>query len=485
MGKKEMKERITVLAKHKKSALSAAIFALLLVMSAVVIACTNASSQPHSKTINEATPTNTPNYHTPDPQTPTVSGTPTAAVTEFASLPDMINFDIKVKGMSESIIQNKFIFNNLLALYLDANALEYIPATDESNCGRAILKEEYLLGEDSPSPEISIQFRQDGDVRKWVRATQTIADPDKYTETTLGEYPCTKMTDAITGVNYEIYAIDHLNGYLLIQLKYFDEYAEGWANRMRQMLDTIILNEDIDTGQIVLLLSEPDQCKVSVKVTFTEDANYPKYYVPDEDVQMECMPLLMNMKTQKLTPGWRKNQKWLGYSVVYNGKEWDVWSEGLLVSYDDGEFVGATAPEITQMIQKLVQEKLGITPFEPGDINGIISAKLDVQFYGKEKQYTQTVTDPQDLAAIEAMLSDVTSIDRSGCPFTEGYLTLTLKSGKTILLAMGTDSCTTYFVNGLTFDYRPADIRGKEDSGVSNSILFKYFNQIPMETRGR
>lgn len=245
MGKKEMKERIKMIAKHKKPALRDAIFALLLVMSVMVVACTNASSLPRSKTINEVAPANMQNYHTPDSQTTKVSESPTVAVNEFELLPDTMSFNINAKGLSESTILKKFIFNNLLVLYLDANALEYVTPADESNCGSAVLKEGYQLGEDSPSPEISIQFRQDGDVRKWVRATQTIADPGKYTEVTIGGYHCTKMTEAIMGVNYERYAIDHLNGYLLIQLKYFDEYAEGWADQMRQMLNTIILNEDI------------------------------------------------------------------------------------------------------------------------------------------------------------------------------------------------------------------------------------------------
>lgn len=49
---------------------------------------------------------------------------------------------------------------------------------------------------------------------------------------------------------------------------------------------------------------------------------------------------------------------------------------------------------------------------------------------------------------------------------------------------MATDSCCVYFVNGMYFDYKPVEVRSKEDSGIYNNIVFDFFDEIPMATRG-
>jgi len=148
------------------------------------------------------------------------------------------------------------------------------------------------------------------------------------------------------------------------------------------------------------------------------------------------------------------------------------------VSADGGY---AEAPELTEKILALVRDKLGITPFNPSAIQDIVSARLELQFLGDDKKYTQTITDAEVLTDIESMLSGAENYD-SGCPFYEAYMTLTLANGEEVLLAVASDSCCTYFVNGQGFDYKPAHLRGKEDSGY-NEMLFKYFNQIPIVNR--
>ena len=479
MGKKEMKERIVRIARHKKTALSATILAVLLAVVAVAAACTNTPSAAGNKTTGEPTPA-----HTPVLQTPAVSVEPSAAAVKFALLPDRESFRMMVPGTSKSATMTKFVFQNLLALYLDGDSMEYLPPTGDANCGTAVLKEAYRLGEDNPSPEIAVSFRDNDSAQAWLQHILEIEDPSReIAHDRIGGYPCIKVTTTIGDRNDESYAINYKGGFILIHLKYFEAYAEGWAARMRQLLDTLVLNEDIDGGQIVLLLSEPAESQVSIAVAFTENAHGEWYYVPDDTgVQTALISRLQGIETQPLTPMWWEGAQPLGYGIVYDGKRWELWTGNTLVSHMD--YVRATAPEICGAVEQIVKDKLGITPFDPGGIKGIVSARLDVQFYGTEKQYTQTVTDPQALAEMEALLSDAVHSD-AGCPFREGYLTMTLESGETVLLAMGTDSCTTYYVNGMMFDYRPAALRGKEDTGADNSIIFKYFDQIPIETRGQ
>jgi len=246
------------------------------------------------------------------------------------------------------------------------------------------------------------------------------------------------------------------------------------------------------------LLSEEPSGGLYILVYFTQcDSSsaccpQPFYYVPEKDVQMELASLMGGLPKKKLDLPLRFNENWarLGYSVVSDGVHWDVWSNGVLVSSmeNDGDTwavsdeVYVDAPELVGRIQALVRERLGIVPFEPKTVRGIVSARLDVQFAGAKEKYTQTVTDTAALADIEAMLSGAVPED-TGCPFAEAYMTLTLESGEEVLLAMASDSCCAFFVNGQIFNYKPARLRGKEDSG-HNEMLFKYFDRIPMETRG-
>lgn len=226
---------------------------------------------------------------------------------------------------------------------------------------------------------------------------------------------------------------------------------------------------------------------------FTEDSLNPFYYVPEEEIKNELAALIDGLKMTSIDSVGQLAGKRMGYSLMCDGVWWEIWSNGVLTSnvkFENGEqirsdkFTYADAPKIFEGIQTLMRNKLGIVPFEPRLINGIVSAKLDAQFMRTDKKYTQMITDAKALSDIEEMLSNAVNTD-AGCPFNEAYLTLTLANGNEILLAIASDSCPTFFVNGQGFDYKPAKLRGKEDSGYSNEMLYKYFDQIPMATRGK
>ena len=215
---------------------------------------------------------------------------------------------------------------------------------------------------------------------------------------------------------------------------------------------------------------------------FTEDSRHPFYYVPEDEVINDFTSLISDLNIQELTPGWREGlQPLLGCYLVYEDTWWEIWNSGIVVSRVSGDGGYAEAPELTEKIVALVRDMLGITPFNPSAIRDIVSARLEFQFLGDDKKYTQTIMDAEALTDIESMLSGAESCD-SGCPFYEAYMTLTLANGEEVLLAVASDSCCAYFVNGQGFDYKPAHLRGKEDSGY-NEMLFKYFDQIPVENR--
>ena len=161
---------------------------------------------------------------------------------------------------------------------------------------------------------------------------------------------------------------------------------------------------------------------------------------------------------------------------------WEAWSNGIVVSRIAGG-VYAEAPELNERILVLMRDMLDITPFEPNTIQGVVAARLDVQFIHSSRKYTQTVTDTTSLASIEALLSDAGRSDMSACPFYEAFMTLSLANGEEIFLALASDSCCEYMVNGQGFNFKPSELRFLEDSG-GNEILFQYFDQIPMASRG-
>ncbi len=146
---------------------------------------------------------------------------------------------------------------------------------------------------------------------------------------------------------------------------------------------------------------------------------------------------------------------------------------------------GAPVKDLQNQDQ-IAEKELGIEPFNPKSIKNIKSAEFTVSFSNnREKIYKQTITDSLVLSEIEKLLSEAVIINGgSGCPFREGIMTLMLEDGQQIKIAMATDSCCVYFVNGMYFDYRPAQGRKKEESGIYNNILFDYFDRIPIVTRG-
>ena len=60
----------------------------------------------------------------------------------------------------------------------------------------------------------------------------------------------------------------------------------------------------------------------------------------------------------------------------------------------------------------------------------------------------------------------------SGCSFYEAVLTVTLASGEEVRMALASDSCAVFLINGMYYDYQP-----KGDSGQ----LFGYFDRISID----
>jgi len=226
---------------------------------------------------------------------------------------------------------------------------------------------------------------------------------------------------------------------------------------------------------------------ICIRGYFTQDMENPFYYVPDEQTVSELISMVSNLKPVELTPMWWKDMKcepMMGYDLVCGDVWWVIWSNGIVVEYGSEKPGCVVAPELTEKVQALARDKLGTTPFDPHIIKNVASARMDFQYYNDDVKHTQTITDTAILADMESIMSNAGNVNGlTACPFNEAFLTLTLANGEEILLAIASDSCPVYVVNGQEFDYRTATYRGKEDSGWNN-ILYEYFDQIPLGRRG-
>lgn len=248
-----------------------------------------------------------------------------------------------------------------------------------------------------------------------------------------------------------------------------------------------ITAEDVNTQ---ILLNKPVEDKVCLGLFTTEQVTE-TYYVLDDEAQKQLIPIINNLESVAKPDAIFKGRFNLGVNLVYQGLEWQILSDGSLYHYSADENgyteIYAVNNDLCEKILQIVARDLGIVPFNPKSVKNIKSAELTVAFgNNKEKEYKQTVTDSSALSTIEKLFSEAEVVHGgSGCPFTEGLMTLILEDGQQIKIAMATDSCCVYFVNGIYFDYKPAEVRKKEDTGVYNNIVFDYFNEIPVATRGK
>jgi len=227
-------------------------------------------------------------------------------------------------------------------------------------------------------------------------------------------------------------------------------------------------------------VSDISNSKIYISGFFTENSLKPFYYVPDDDVQDKLISQFKNLNARidETKDFWLFEKFPLGYHVIFDGVSWELWTDGIFIRNEESESgivrMRADAMDLAEDIMSLLEENLGILRFEPKMIKSIVSAKLEL--FKDGQHHEQIVADSDTLAIIEDLLSNA-SDDISGCPFNVTYLTLTLATGKEIVLAMASDGCPTYYNNGRIFNYKQIDLPRRGDGEV-NHIIFKLFNEI-------
>lgn len=175
------------------------------------------------------------------------------------------------------------------------------------------------------------------------------------------------------------------------------------------------------------------------------------YYVPDD--QEEWMDAY-EMAQSKADPdrGWEEGYSGSGIWICYQDNWWEALADGDILTRNNGRIDAADCTGIYRLA-KDAATRLGLKqPVRPDHIHNIRSATLD--FNG-----SYTISDPEKLAQLELWLSNSTELyGGANCWFT-ALLTLEMESGETVTISMATDSCATWFSEGVFYQY---DLPGNE-----------------------
>lgn len=256
------------------------------------------------------------------------------------------------------------------------------------------------------------------------------------------------------------------------------------------------------------LLTDPVTDKVCILVYPDEAGIDWGYYVVDEDKQERLQELIDNLDVTKIYyekekaenleddpkavyhenyEGLKENIKSLGCSIAYQGTEWELYSNGYLLSSPpqegESDLWGAQSEELSTMVWQVAGEKFGYAEFSPEEIKNIESATLTYIGMSREQdgeQHMQKIEDKEILDILEERLSHAEEIQGgSACPFYEAVLTLELESGKRIKMSLATDSCSMFRVNGIYYDYMPEGAQDINPGDIGyNGVLYEYFDEI-------
>lgn len=138
---------------------------------------------------------------------------------------------------------------------------------------------------------------------------------------------------------------------------------------------------------------------------------------------------------------------------------------------DTGEWVCVSLRAASGWIRKTAEDTADTTWFRPSMLRGMTFAELSFPYTTGSMLYFD---DAEDFAALEEMLVRAQDMGGmlAGCPF-DAVLTVTLADGREIELALATDSCCVYRVDGR--DYAYAQNLRTADGSADNAVLFSLF----------
>ncbi|MBP3650347.1 MAG: hypothetical protein J6K73_11265 [Clostridia bacterium] len=243
-----------------------------------------------------------------------------------------------------------------------------------------------------------------------------------------------------------------------------------------------------ESGTLTL---NPPQDQLSIRLTPQLLGLWDEYYfIPDAAMQKELRSLLDKLKLLNYTIDakfWQEHPE-AGYTIVdpANNTEWMMLT-GNIVLYtmyelnEDSAYMHrryAECEPLTAYLSPILENTLQYAFFDVTTLTGITSATLTLM-----DGQTETLTDPTLLYQLEYWFSNAQYMRAPSCPTGNCMLTLTTGTGETVELLLTVDHCPYFSINGIYYDYTPAELRGSMGEGeiYPNDYLFDLFPSISFE----
>lgn len=260
-----------------------------------------------------------------------------------------------------------------------------------------------------------------------------------------------------------------------------------WTLLLLMVSATAFATETVSYESGALTL-EPDAEKLSIRITPQLLGVWETYYyTPDDAAQKEMRTMMDELKLLNYTIDekfWKEHPE-SGYTIVdtANQTEWMMLAGNhvLYTKYENGEGFAfmhrryAECEALTAYLEPILSSVLQYTVFDITALTGLTSATLTLA-----DGQTETVTDAAILTQIESWFSQAQYMRAPSCPNGEGMLTLVNGTGESYDLMLAIDLCPYFSVNGVYYDYTPADVRESLEPGAvyPNTFLFECFPGI-------
>ena len=219
---------------------------------------------------------------------------------------------------------------------------------------------------------------------------------------------------------------------------------------------------------------------VIFKVFRTENRGYCEWYYPAEETRAMLGAYIDGFSLKRVDFETIAAHPFSGLVVCRDDVEYYIHSDGFVEAFSlslPSRSVAEGQTAFCELALSTAREKLGLSYFfDPATITDVVSATYAYQYFdlangGSDKTIagSQTIAEPEKLEALCALLRGAEQTS-AGCPF-QNLLTLTKSDGTAITIAVATDSCATFFVNGQCFNYK-----SRQNSDVR---AHDWFDEIP------
>lgn len=208
-----------------------------------------------------------------------------------------------------------------------------------------------------------------------------------------------------------------------------------------------------DKEKLIYTYDEAAPLSDAFKIEFqtTGDTNH-KYLILPHEVQDKLISVFNNPRTpQEVNEEFWQSRETSGFAVEYQGCRYDILMDGMIVAYPIEDKIYAFKNNaLCDLVIMYAETEAGIKCFYQTEIKDITKATLT----NNKTNKSWTIKDEDKLIFLEELLASAESeYGGSGCPFGEYTLKLKKSDGTELTLAMASDSCRAYTVNGRYFDY--------------------------------